>query len=67
MDKPKCSYYECPELIADSEIGSKDAMKFCEQHKEEITKIVEAQDVKGILRFWIKAQGGAKLAAKRIV
>lgn len=64
-DKPKCSYFECPDLIADSEIESKDAMKFCETHKKELVSIVDSLDVKGILRFWIKAQGGAKMAAQR--
>jgi hypothetical protein len=65
VENPICSYYQCGEHITNTEIGSKDSMKFCEAHLKEITKLVELQDVKGILKFWIKAQGGAKLAARR--
>jgi hypothetical protein len=65
--KPKCSYFGCEFFIADSEINSKDAMKFCETHLEEVNKLMYCLDPKKILAFWVRAQGGAKRAADRLL
>lgn len=60
--KMKCSYYGCNQpQIEDS---TSDAMKFCQKHKDEFDKAADDGDVRKILSFWIKSNGGAKKLAE---
>jgi hypothetical protein len=67
MSEIKCSYFGCNETIAESEITSKDLMKFCNEHLAELNNIIDKEDAKGILRFWVKSSGGAERLAKSMV
>jgi hypothetical protein len=60
----KCSYYQCTEPITKEEIDSEDKMLFCKQHYEELKAKIEKGDYKGIIGFWVRANGGAKRLAE---
>lgn len=64
MTNQICDYEDCNEPVCDKDITSITTdMKFCVKHFEEVTKLIDAIDAKGLLRFWIKANGGAQLLA----
>ena len=60
-----CSYFGCTYPIAESEKETTKGMKFCEIHLAEIEKLLDSFDARGVVSFWVKAQGGAKRATKR--
>jgi hypothetical protein len=40
--------------------------QLCNEHHNELDAALEALSVKATLRAWVKAQGGAKAAARRV-
>jgi hypothetical protein len=49
-----CDYEGCPEKV-DPENAETKSMRFCTRHLRELNEIIDAEDVAGILRFWIRA------------
>lgn len=61
-----CSYYGCDKPILESEaIHDGHSMNFCAEHDAEFTKIAQADpfDPAALIRFWVKANGGAQRMA----
>ena len=56
-----CDYFECDEPLAPNQ--PKTGMKFCQVHEDEFNKLVENEDIPGMLRFHVRSLGGARRAA----
>lgn len=62
----KCDYYGCPnDAQADPDI--KEGMQFCAEHDAQFTAAAHDENPMRILGFWVKAQGGAERATKRMM
>lgn len=68
MSENSCSFFGCQQPVCKDDADSTDAMKFCQQHHDEIMGYVTATPfLPGkVLNFWVRAQGTAEAAAKRI-
>lgn len=62
--EPLCSYYQCEEDVAAYDPDAR-GFQFCSAHDAEVISLAKAGDAKGLLRFWVKAQGGVARAASR--
>ncbi len=65
----KCTWEGCSEF-ATTQQTAKDGQiwaKLCAKHDKEIDDAIKSGDPKPILSTWIKAQGGSKAAAKRMM
>lgn len=64
----KCTWEGCGgfgEFIRKGRDGSQWAI-LCRFHEDKMNDIIASGDVKKLLGSWVKAQGGAKAAAKRM-
>jgi hypothetical protein len=62
----KCDYFGCDKPLAPDQAET--GMKFCIEHDAEFSAIAMAEpfDPAALLRFWVRARGGAKRMAKSI-
>lgn len=58
-----CDYYGCDKPLAPDQPET--GMRFCAEHDAEFAQLAREGKPGPILRFWVKAQGGAERAAKR--
>lgn len=65
----KCTWKDCDGIAkhVQKDNNGKPWAVLCSKHHNEIEETVKKQDVRGILRCWIKAQGGAKVASDRVL
>jgi hypothetical protein len=63
-----CDYEDCTEKPAESEMKNTDSeMRFCDKHLAEINGLIDSENVKGVLKFWIMANGGPKAMAQKML
>lgn len=62
----KCSYFGCDEFVCKEDLNIQQGMKFCQSHHDQLEKIIEEENPKKIIGFWIKANGGAKRLAETV-
>lgn len=64
----KCTWEGCDRLARNEQIASNGEVwaDLCNEHAEELDGILD-QEPKAILKKWIKAQGGSKRAASRLM
>jgi hypothetical protein len=62
-NKQICSFDGCDQEVcdADKELGQR--MHFCQKHHDQLVEYVKEGNMKLVLGFWIKANGGAKKLA----
>lgn len=65
----KCTWVDCENEATKSQIGKDGSVwaNLCESHNGMIENAIVNSDAKAILSYWVKAQGGAKKAASRIL
>jgi hypothetical protein len=63
-NKPICSFDGCDQEVCEADMELKQRMHFCQEHHDQLAGYIEAGNVKKILGFWIKANGGAKKLAE---
>ncbi len=64
----KCSYDGCEkEVCSESAEHTRDRMHFCQEHHDEITKLVDEWVIPKVLGWWVKANGGAKKLAGKMM
>jgi len=62
-----CDFYDCNEPICQTDKELKEGLKFCQAHSIEAAGFIQAEDIPGLLTFWVRSYGGAERMAKRIV
>ena len=63
-----CDYYGCPAPVRVQDINFKPpSFRLCVKHGAELDALVVEVNAKKILGFWVKAQGGPKRAARRLM
>jgi hypothetical protein len=60
-----CSYYGCERPVIPDCVGI-EGMKFCKAHDDEMLELIHDGKPGPIMRFWVKANGGAKLMAEKM-
>jgi hypothetical protein len=69
----QCTWKDCPNEAKHPQVASDEQewANLCDEHKSEldwsILQTGETQDIRSLMSVWIKAQGGAKKAAKRMI
>lgn len=59
-----CSFYGCNKDVCDADKELRQRMHFCQEHHDELAGYIKDGNVKKIVGFWIKANGGAKRMAE---
>ena len=63
-----CDYFGCYKPICEEdEEFTPPTLRFCTAHSEESQKLIQSEDIGGLLQFWVKAGGGAERMAQSIV
>ena len=65
----KCTWVDCKNEASVPQIAKdgKEWANLCEMHDREINQSIENYDIRRILSGWVKAQGGGKKAAARLI
>lgn len=63
-----CDYYGCNEPVCDDSLKliKPGSQKHCQKHYDEFDCLIKKKDAKGMLQFWVRSLGGAKMAAKKM-
>ncbi len=64
MNKQICSFYGCEKDVCEADKELEQRMHFCQEHHDQLAGYITNGDVKKILGFWVKANGGAKKLAE---
>jgi hypothetical protein len=59
-----CSFDGCSKPICKEEVASQDHMLFCREHYDQLMGFINANEIKKILGFWVKSNGGARKLAR---
>ncbi len=64
-----CTYIDCVKIAIFFPEDKKSGFALCNNHQKELEKIntIQPFDVKKLLSFWVKAQGGAQKATERMM
>ena len=62
-----CDFFGCYEPVceADKELKRPTSLRFCQKHSDEINAYFKSHDIRNIMKFWVRSQGGAKRMARR--
>jgi len=58
-----CSFDGCDEVVCEADENLDQRMHFCQEHHDQLQGYIKDGNVKKILGFWVKANGGAKKLA----
>lgn len=64
MGDQTCSFDGCDNNVCVADKNLKQRMHFCQVHHDQLAEYIKAGNVKKILGFWVKANGGAKKLAE---
>lgn len=63
----ECDFDACDQPVCDAEKGITGAgFRFCQEHRDEFRRYVIGGDVRKMLGFWVRAEGGADRLAKKM-
>ena len=64
-----CTYIDCVKIAVYFPKDGKPGFALCNNHKKELEEFntIKPFDVKKLIGFWVKAQGGAQKAAERMM
>ena len=54
----KCDFFLCPYVVARFD-SDRAGMQFCVRHEDEILGYARGGDLKPMMLFWVRSQGGA--------
>lgn len=65
----KCTWSECEDqgLYVELDRDNKPWANLCAPHHAELETAIGSMDAKALLRSWLRAQGGARKAAERMM
>ena len=59
-----CSFDGCNKEVCETDKQLKSGMRFCQEHSDQINKLIEENKIPQLIGFWVKANGGAKKLAE---
>lgn len=63
-----CDYLGCNEPVCEEsrKLIKPGSQKHCQKHYDEFGSLIDKKDVRGMLAFWVRSLGGAKMAANKM-